>query len=283
MGYVRLSLDFPGREIPWIRGQVCATLPIAMRLLKKFLLSVWADFPTRMSGPATVPFALLALFMRGDAAKTVFGAMATVCGLTSAYRLWESEYRGRIGAEEALAGERAARTKPDVSVEFQEVYVQRKLLLDDPTRKENWRVTLKAYVVNKSPVPTTIKDYFLTFRPADDPFRALELHDFDHLRANRGAGLSDDLEFLKNSGLLEELPELAPKLASETLEHGVGVSGWLRFFLTWNKREPYALELTVVDAFGNSHSAISTKPWRSDVVVRYETDGGIRKESEASI
>ena len=64
--------------------------------------------------------------MRGDAAKTVFEAMAIVCGLTSAYRLWESEYRAKIGAEEALAGERDARTKPDVSIEFQEVYVQRK-------------------------------------------------------------------------------------------------------------------------------------------------------------
>jgi hypothetical protein len=50
------------------------------------------------------------------------------------------------------------------------------------------------------------------------------------LKVNRASGLSDDLVFLRSSGLLEDIVDLDDAVSNEPLQQGHGIRGWVRFF-----------------------------------------------------
>src|SRR4051794_37826461 len=66
----------------------------------KFLRAIWSDWPSRMSGPLTVPFAAAALFLPGNASRLLFGTLAVLCGIVSCYRVWAVEYAAAQQAQE---------------------------------------------------------------------------------------------------------------------------------------------------------------------------------------
>jgi hypothetical protein len=67
-----------------------------------FLRSFWGQWLTRMSGPLTVPFAVLALYTSQTGPKLLFAAMAILCGLVSAYGVWAAERKARINLEKRI-------------------------------------------------------------------------------------------------------------------------------------------------------------------------------------
>jgi hypothetical protein len=56
---------------------------------RRYLKAFWADWSTRMSGPATVPFTFLALYFPGWV-RFLFALLAIFCGVFSSYRVWRT-------------------------------------------------------------------------------------------------------------------------------------------------------------------------------------------------
>ncbi len=59
--------------------------------LKDFTRAMFGDWLARMSGPLSVPAAVLALWVTGDVAKIIFVLSAFVCVWVTAYRVWKPE------------------------------------------------------------------------------------------------------------------------------------------------------------------------------------------------
>lgn len=68
--------------------------------LKEFLWAFNGQWLTRMSGPFTVPFTLLALFVPSSRLKLLFAVMAIACAAVSSFGVWAVEHRARLKAEE---------------------------------------------------------------------------------------------------------------------------------------------------------------------------------------
>jgi hypothetical protein len=57
-----------------------------------FVKSFSHTWVSAMSGSPTVPFAILALYLTDTYAKSLFGAMALICGVLSSYLVWNEQY-----------------------------------------------------------------------------------------------------------------------------------------------------------------------------------------------
>jgi hypothetical protein len=60
--------------------------------IKDFTHAVGRDWLARMSGPLSVPAAILALWLSNDTAKIILGLTAFICLLVTAYRVWKTEH-----------------------------------------------------------------------------------------------------------------------------------------------------------------------------------------------
>lgn len=67
-----------------------------------FLREFSGDWFGRMSGGASVPLAILALYVSSDWQKGLFGALAILCLLFSSYRVWRRERLERLRLVEVL-------------------------------------------------------------------------------------------------------------------------------------------------------------------------------------
>ncbi|MBB5046095.1 hypothetical protein HNR60_000837 [Rhodopseudomonas rhenobacensis] len=65
--------------------------PSALAFLKAF----WADWGERMSGPASVPLMIAALFIPDRYVAIGTGVLGIACGIFAAYRVWSNE-RNRV-------------------------------------------------------------------------------------------------------------------------------------------------------------------------------------------
>lgn len=70
--------------------------------LRDFARAMWGDWLARMSEPASVPAAALALWLSSDAAKTAFVLTAFACLWVTAYRVWRPEHVAREALEARL-------------------------------------------------------------------------------------------------------------------------------------------------------------------------------------
>jgi hypothetical protein len=77
-----------------------------LREVGRFFIAFNGQWLTRMSGPLTVPFSLLALFVPSSRLKLLFSTMAIVCVAVSAFAVWVVEHRARLAAEESLGKNR---------------------------------------------------------------------------------------------------------------------------------------------------------------------------------
>jgi hypothetical protein len=59
--------------------------------LKEFLRVLYTDWTSGVSGSLSVPFTILALYVRNASAKTLFGLLAVLALLVAVYRVWEKE------------------------------------------------------------------------------------------------------------------------------------------------------------------------------------------------
>lgn len=60
-----------------------------------FLKAFWADWGERMSGPASVPLMIAALFIPNRCVAIGTGVLGVACGIFAAYRVWSNE-RDRV-------------------------------------------------------------------------------------------------------------------------------------------------------------------------------------------
>lgn len=72
--------------------------PSALAFLKAF----WADWGERMSGPASVPLMLLALFISDKGVAIGTGSLGIACGAFASYRVWSKE-RSRVAELEKIS------------------------------------------------------------------------------------------------------------------------------------------------------------------------------------
>jgi hypothetical protein len=75
------------------------------------------DWLTKMSGPLSVPFAVLALVFKDRLAGILFGALAFVCLVVASYAVWRRE-RIAVRVLEREVTEERERTKPRVELVF---------------------------------------------------------------------------------------------------------------------------------------------------------------------
>lgn len=87
-----------------------------MKNLKLFFTSMFSEWGSGLSGPASVPFAILALFAPSAVQKAAYGALAVFLGLFSAYRIWLKEHT-------ELEKEKAKNLKPLLDGEIVGAYI----------------------------------------------------------------------------------------------------------------------------------------------------------------
>jgi hypothetical protein len=63
-----------------------------MGKIGQFFKSMFSEVGSGLSGPASVPFAIFALFAAGKALKVAYGLMAIILWLVSAYQIWSKEH-----------------------------------------------------------------------------------------------------------------------------------------------------------------------------------------------
>jgi hypothetical protein len=62
-----------------------------MQRLQQFIKAIWADWGARMSGPPTIPLAILALFVSNGALRILYASLAVSCGLYTCFAVWSKE------------------------------------------------------------------------------------------------------------------------------------------------------------------------------------------------
>jgi len=63
-----------------------------MGKIGKFFSGMFSEWGSGLSGPASVPFVVLALFTSGTVQKTAYASLAIILGFVSAYRIWLKEH-----------------------------------------------------------------------------------------------------------------------------------------------------------------------------------------------
>jgi hypothetical protein len=71
--------------------------------LKAYLKGFTFNWLTSMSGPLTVPFAILALFVSNTAYRIAFGCLAGLCAILTPYWVWRTERVALIAARRRIA------------------------------------------------------------------------------------------------------------------------------------------------------------------------------------
>lgn len=87
---------------------------------------MFSEWGSGLSGPASVPFAILALFASGAVQKAAYAVLATLLALFSAYRIWIKEHL-------ELEKEKAKNQKPELHGEIDQVFIGNVLEADAQT------------------------------------------------------------------------------------------------------------------------------------------------------
>jgi hypothetical protein len=67
--------------------------------ITNYLRAFVARWSVAMSGPLSVPLAIMAFFIQNDTTKTVLFFTAVICAVFSSYWIWKIEREARISAE----------------------------------------------------------------------------------------------------------------------------------------------------------------------------------------
>jgi hypothetical protein len=109
-------------------------------MIRDFTRTMFGDWLARMSGPLSVPAAVLALWLSNDTAKVLLGVTAFFCLWVTAYRLWKAEHDQLIERDqrkrqllddvarlrETMVGYRIAMEADHIAQQFNEAAWQQK-------------------------------------------------------------------------------------------------------------------------------------------------------------
>ncbi|MGA8087443.1 MAG: hypothetical protein WCA10_09065 [Terracidiphilus sp.] len=124
-----------------------------MKNVRLFFASMFSEWGSGLSGPASVPFAILALFASSAVQKTAYAALAVLLGLFSVYRTWLKEHL-------ELEKEKNRNQKPDIDGEIFEAFIGPVTYSPDSEKSSVILLAIKAW--NKVQMPdVTIHKYEL--------------------------------------------------------------------------------------------------------------------------
>lgn len=76
--------------------------------LRAYVAAFFGDWITGMCGPASVPFAAIALWANARYVKVLWGCLAVLCFFLASYRVWRKERNTSLREHENAESERAA-------------------------------------------------------------------------------------------------------------------------------------------------------------------------------
>ncbi len=136
----------------------------SMGKLRLFFGSMFSELGSGLSGPASVPFAVLALFAPNPVQKIAYGGLAAILVFVSAYRIWLKEHTQKLG--EMLKREKAEHEflegKPVLMLHIAYSDLKPNDKSGDVFRVQNCGTRAARWVHVKS-VPSQLKHYFLRF------------------------------------------------------------------------------------------------------------------------
>ena len=219
-----------------------------------------------MSGPATVPFAIAALYESSGNLRVLYAAMAILCAGYTSYRLWLNEHV-------ALEAERHRNQFPNITAAIDRVYIVPPVI-----RGAKVFVLVSVHNLNAA-MPSTVKRYELTMCIAGRDYfgKELPVGGF-RMVLEQPRMLTVDSTGLQDGPLIDLNAAVSH---SSPLRRGVPVKGWLSY--GYDDLPPWPLilpsedtdvgkfdtsvvlsvTLTVVDAFDGRATTSKTPPWRN--------------------
>ncbi|WP_148042989.1 hypothetical protein [Methylocystis hirsuta] len=112
---------------------------------RSFSRAIWGDWLARMSGPASVPAAILTVYADDWWARIAFGLTMFACAWFAAYRIWVSEHERVVSLEIKLDEKRSADDLRRILGEiFDEAQKLCGAVISDGYGEENWRSDIEA-------------------------------------------------------------------------------------------------------------------------------------------
>jgi hypothetical protein len=225
----------------------------------KFFAAMFSERGSALSGPASVPLAIAALYVSGTLLKLIYGTLAVLLGFISAYSIWLREY-------ERAEREVALNTRPEIKVEVRYCFWAYPAVYNSgPTQAFVWlRLT------NIRDVDTIIKTCRLIVTtdnetidgPNDPAFHTgvLTYEPAVTIPSSTPYGIRDRLEMISLSWLVVPIAPLVK---------GIHRDGWLAFNINLHHLNHWqslhaSVTLEVTDSFDGKHQSAPT-----DLVIRY--------------
>lgn len=211
-----------------------------------------------MSGIGSIVLAFWAMaFPPSDNGKALLLSGAATCFVIGAYRIWATQH-GQV------LNELAKNAKPDIAGEILEISIDEILVSDGrwPAASGSF-INIKAYIVNRSQVETTVKGFGLELQGVsiEDPTIDGSNLLISNIRVSRQENLFNFAHHVNDASSL-------------TLRRGIAKEGWVRFFLygtAYKEVSDATIAMTVIDAWGTHHRI----PCSPNVVPPWKRQSGI--------
>ena len=96
------EVDTTSRDCP---SSAASAVPCSsMRPVRRFFAAVGRDWTTRLTGVATIPLTVIALYANTSTQRAAWATVAVAAFVISAYRVWHAEYVRAESAEALVAG-----------------------------------------------------------------------------------------------------------------------------------------------------------------------------------
>jgi hypothetical protein len=237
---------------------------------KAFLRAFGGKWFTGMSGPLTVPFALLALFVDQKYLKALFGILAVLCAGFSSYWVWKTERESVQARQAELNEEQAKQGRPKLTGFFQDFIAHgwtkpgakdsdndepRRTRVMLPPKPTGTLIVLKIGFVNENQTPTTLHNFSLTMKIGDKSFTAKYPEELPELDEWLSPEILAREREAREANLINYLD------TSKIAEHGRRIQGTLVFYLDGFmyedfKGQDWLVTLTITDAWGAKHDVV---------------------------
>ncbi len=225
-----------------------------MRKLRKFFRSMFSEWGSGLSGPSSIPFAVLALFASGSLQKACYASLAGILCFFSAYRIWDKEYER---AETEKEKNQFPVIEGSILATFHGTYTNPYTL--QPVLRDS-RYYVHVRLVNVKDVPCTINRYRLIFY-----LGAQEVVSGD---GEKVSGIIEHDSSFRDANTEQSIASLAttriyalPIHAANPLRRGCAQDGWIQFHVK-DFTPPFFSDLGVwediytlvaTDSFGKDH------------------------------
>lgn len=221
---------------------------------------MFSELGSGLSGPASVPLAITALFVSNKIQKVLFGFLALIVGLFSAYRIWLKEY-------ERAEREHTLNTLPEIIPEVRHCFWVDATKYSDSLVNQ---IFAEIRLTNLRDVDTLIKNYRLTVETEGKTTGGTNDARFRNgkLIYDPGPSIPGSTRVINQETL--DIFALALRVAPPLpLTKGIYRDGWIAFNLNLSHVSQYSspqarVTLEITDSFNGKHQSAPT-----DLVIHY--------------